>query len=172
MPVFGINECKNGWRTTEAKVWGNFQNTAWLSKLLYSGMKYRIWKKVPDFAWTLFLPHGLEIELIFAPHAAVFEIQANFQNSIFGHKIWNLKTGPKVAYVLLSTPGVEIKLIFALWTAVFDISVNFQNCLIWAWKLESEDRSQNCICNLFIPHGIKIKLIFLCGDRFRDTGRF
>ena len=74
--------------------------------------------------YTLFLPKGIEIELIFTPRVAVLEIWANF---IFGSEIWNLKKGPKVEYVLSFYPrGVANKLIFALRSAVFETWPNFQ----------------------------------------------
>ena len=83
----------------------------------------------------LFLPIGVEIELIFALQAAVSEIRADFQNChIFcGHETWNLKQVLEIAYGSSSYPcGVEIELVFALWAAVSVIQTDLQNCHIWS----------------------------------------
>ncbi len=45
-----------------------------------------------------------------------------FKISIFGHEIWNLKTGSTVGYVLSFYPrGSKLGLFFALWAAIFKI---------------------------------------------------
>ncbi len=54
---------------------------------------------------------------------------------------------------------IEIKLIFTLHTAVFEIRADFQKFYIWAWSLKFEERFQSCICTLFLPQGVAIKLI-------------
>ncbi len=51
-------------------------------------------------------------------------------------------------------------LIFALRAAVSEIEPNLQNFHIWACNLKFEERSQSCICTLFLPQGVKNKLIF------------
>ena len=94
---------------------------------------------------------------------------------ILGIKERRKHRGREVAHTL-STPGVEIELIFALpcvYVPQFEILADFLNFHIWTWNLEFEERSQSCICALFLPQGVKIKLFFCSTDRrFRDRGRF
>ena len=64
---------------------------------------------------------GVEIKLIFALRAAVFEIRANFQN--FHIWVWNLEfeeMSQSCICTLFLSQGVEIKLSFALRAAVFE----------------------------------------------------
>ncbi len=49
-------------------------------KIAIFGHETWLLAKVPEVAHTPFLPQGVEIELIFALHAAVSELQADFQN--------------------------------------------------------------------------------------------
>ena len=44
--------------------------------------------------------------------------------------------------------------------AVSEILADFLNFHIWAWNLEFEETSQSCICTLFLPQVVEIKLIF------------
>ncbi len=68
-----------------------------------------------SFIWTLFLPQGVKIELIFALRPAVSEIRADFEN----YHIWarsdemtyDLSTS---VWTLFLAQRVEIELIFAL----------------------------------------------------------
>ena len=52
----------------------------------------------------LFLPEGVEIELIFALRTTVSEIRANFQITIFGHETWQVDKVPEVALILSFYP--------------------------------------------------------------------
>ena len=89
--------------------------------------------EVPEVAYILFYPQGVEIELIFAQRAAVSNIWANFKIAIFGHETRPLAKVPEVStYDVFLPQGVEIGLIFPLWEAVSKIRANFQNCHIWA----------------------------------------
>ena len=58
---------------------------------------------------------GVNIKLIFALRAAVFETQFDFHNFIFGHEILNLKKGAKVAYVLSFYPKASKVSLFSLY---------------------------------------------------------
>ncbi len=61
----------------------------------------------------VFLPHGVEIELIFALRVAMSEIWAKI--AIFGHEIGNWKKKfQKLHMYPVSPPGVEIVVIFVL----------------------------------------------------------
>ena len=117
---------------------------------------------------------GVEIELIFALRAAVFEIQANFPNC---HTwAWNLVTDKRFrssTYTLFLLQGFETELNFALQAAVSEIRANFPNCHIWAWNLLTDKRFRSCIYTLFLPQVVEIELIFaLRAVVFRDTGHF
>ncbi len=46
--------------------------------------------------WTLLLPQGVKIRLIFTLQAVVSEMQTNFENCLFGHETWNLKKFKKL----------------------------------------------------------------------------
>ncbi len=48
------------------------------------GMKLGHWPKCQSCTYTLFPPQGVKIELIFALHAVVSEIQVDIQN----HHMW------------------------------------------------------------------------------------
>ncbi len=50
---------------------------------------------------------------------------------------------------------------------------DFLNFHIWAWNLEFQERSQSCMCTLFLPHGVESKLIFdLLAAVFKIRGDF
>ncbi len=118
---------------------------------------------------------GLKLSLFLLYHVCTsrsfWDIGWFFKISIFGHEIWNLKKRPKVAYVLFLPQGVEIKLIFAIREDVFEIRDQFSNFhYIWAWNLEFEERSQSCICTLFLPLGSKLSLFLLYRQPFSRYG--
>ncbi len=66
-----------------------FRDTGRFWKLPYLGMKPEIWKSARNCLWTLFLPQGVEIKLIFALWVAVSEIQPDFENCHIWR--WNLE---------------------------------------------------------------------------------
>ncbi len=47
---------------------------------------------------------------------------------------------------------------------------DFQNFHIWAWNPEFGERSQSCICTLFLPQGVEIKLIFALRATVSEIG--
>ncbi len=60
-----------------------------------------------------------------------------------------------------------------LLAAVSDILADFLNVHIWTWNLELGERSQSCICTLFLPRRVEIKLIFaLRAAFFKIRGDF
>ena len=70
---------------------------------------------------THFLPHRVEIELIFALRVAVSGT-ISFKIAIFGHETWNLKkSAGSCIWTIFLPHWVEIELIFGLRTAVFEI---------------------------------------------------
>ncbi len=80
----------------------------------------------------------------------------------FGIKERRKHRGREVAHTL-STPGGWNWAHFGSTMCVgpqFEILADFLNFHIWACNLEFEERTQSCICTLFLPQGIKIKLIF------------
>ncbi len=84
-----------------------FRDMSQFSKFPYLGMKSGIWRKVPKL--LSFYPGGSKLSLFslygqpFSRYWLVFEI------SIFGHEIWNLKTGPKsCTYTLFLPQGSKL----------------------------------------------------------------
>ena len=80
--------------------------------------------------YSLSIPRGSKLSLFslygqpFSRYGPIFKI------SIFGHEIWNLKTGPKVAYVLSFYPrGSKLSLFllygqpFSRYGLIFNISI-------------------------------------------------
>ncbi len=61
---------------------------------------------------------------------------------------------------------VPFKLIFALQTAVVEIQGNFKNAIFGheIWNLKKNPKS--CMCTLFLPYGVEIKLLSLYGQPF------
>ncbi len=69
----------------------------------------------------------------------------------------------KVAYTLSTPVGwnwAHICSTMCLGVAVSEILADFLNFHIWAWNPEFEERSQSCICSLFLSQGVEIKHIF------------
>ncbi len=105
------------------------RDTGQFSKLPNLGMKLSHWPKYLAIGqssrsciYTIFLPQGGELRLIFALRAAVFAIQAYFQNCHIW--AWNLVIGRSsrsCTYTLFLPHGVEIELIFGLRAAVSEI---------------------------------------------------
>ena len=81
--------------------------------------------------YTFYLPHGVEIELIFALQARGSNIWPIFKIAIFGHEIWPLAKFRTCTYIVSLPQGVEIELIFTLWAAISEIRADFQNCHIY-----------------------------------------
>ncbi len=104
-----------------------------------------------------FVPHGVGIELIFAPQAAVFEIWTDFQ--IFHIWAWNLEEErPESCICSLFLPQLGRNWAYFRSTGSRFRDTKFQNFHIWTWNLELEEITQSCICTLFLPHGVEIKL--------------
>ncbi len=82
---------------------------------------------------TLFLPNGVEIELIFALRAAVSDILAGFFSTLpyLSIKLGHWQSSRSCTYTLFLPKGFKIELIFVLWATVSDILTVFQNCHIW-----------------------------------------
>ncbi len=155
-----VEKCwKFGHRTTEAKVWGDFQDTAWLS--------IRAWnvefeKGFRRCIWTLFLPHGVEIELIFWSTGSRFRDTGQFKKiHIWARSLKFEDRSQSCIWTRFLPHGVEFKLayIFALRTAIFEI---FN---IWAWNLEFEERSAKLhMYSLSTVGGSKLSLFSLYGQ--------
>ncbi len=117
--------------------------------------------KMPDVAHIPFLPQGGEIKLIFALRAAVFEIQADFQNCpIFE---WNLATGQNArccTYTLFLPRGSKLSLFlfyglrFSRYGLILKIAIFGHE----TWPLAKMADVAH-ICS-FYPRGVEIKLIF------------
>ncbi len=112
---------------------------------------------------TFFLPQGVEIKLIFALQAAIFEIRTDFPN--FHIWAWNQIWRQDSFYPI----GSKLSLFFTLWAAVSEIRTDFQNCHIWAWNLAI---GQSCTYIFFLPQGVGIELIFALRAAVSDTGQF
>ncbi len=119
-----------------SEIWANFQNChIWAWNLTISQIS-------GSCTYILFLPEGIEIELIFAPQAAVSEIRADFQ--ICHIWVWNMaiaQSARSCTYNLYIPFLSLIQLIFALWAAVSEIRTDFQNCHIWVLALVQSSRS-------------------------------
>ena len=118
--------------------------------------------------YSLFLPQGFEIKLIFALRASIFEIRANFQN--FRIWAWNLEyKGPKVAYVLSFHPKKSRLSLFLLYGQSFlRYGPIFKIPLFGheIWNLKKGPKVAYVLS--FYPKGAEIKLIFALRSRFRD----
>ena len=93
--------------------------------------------KVPEAAHipVLFLPQGVEIELIFALWAAFHEIQADFQTCHIW--AWNLAIGQSsrsCTYTLFLPQGIKIELSFGLQAAASEIRTYCQNSQGQMWR--------------------------------------
>ncbi len=118
-----------------------------VSEILADFLNFHIWAWDLEFEETtqscirtLFLPRGVEIKLIFALRAPVFEIQADFQNF---HYIWpcNLEfeaRSQSCICTLFLPQGIKIKLYFALRAAVSRYGPIFKVAMFghetWTWK--------------------------------------
>ncbi len=153
-----------------------FWDTAQASKLPYLGMKLGHWQRSRSCAYALFLPQGVEIQLILNLWAAVSETRTDFQNCYI--RAWNLVTmgHPEVAYILSLPQGVKIELIiFALYAAVSEIRADFQNCHMGI-KLGYCQKFQELHTYIVHVHSFysmesKLSLFSLYRQWFRDTGR-
>ncbi len=67
---------------------------------------YEPWPLARSCTYALFLPQGVEIELIFALQAAVSEMLCGliFKIAIFGNKTWPLAKVPEIVYLLPKLP--------------------------------------------------------------------
>ena len=75
------------------------EDTVRFSKIAIFGHETWLLAKLPAVAlYTLFLPQGVEIELIFAPQAVVSEIRSNFQNCHIWAETWQMAKVPENAY--------------------------------------------------------------------------
>ena len=109
--------------------------------------------------YNIFLPNGVEIELLFALRAAVSKIQANYKIAIFEHETCQLAKIPKVAHTFSFYPKGSKLMLFSL---PWDMG-RFSYCHICAWNLAIDKSSKSCTCTLFLPQGVKIELIYaLC----------
>ncbi len=141
-----------------------FRDMGWFFKIAL----FEYWYESSTYMYTLFLPPGVVIEVIFTLCTAVSEKQADFQNCY--NWAWNLVLAkvPELAHIgtilklnLFSlywrrflryrpivkiipiSQGVEIELIFILWATVSRIQADFQNCHIWAWNLSIGQSSRS-----------------------------
>ena len=109
MLVCGIKEWKN-----QSSVWEPFPRYSVIIKIAILGYENEVlFEKIyRSCIWTLFLPQGVKIELIFALRAAVSEIRADFQN--WRIWAWNLefeKSTRSCIGTIVLPQGVEIELI-------------------------------------------------------------
>ncbi len=94
---------------------------------------------------THFLPHRVEIELIFALRVAVSGT-ISFKIAIFGHETWNLKkSAGSCIWTIFLPQGVEIVLIFALPAAFTEISSDFHYYQLFRSNLEFEKRARRFV---------------------------
>ncbi len=94
-----------------------------------------------SFTYALFLPQGVEIELIFALRTMVYKITADFQNCYIGHESFPLAKVPEVGHALSLYPEEgEIELNYSIWPVISEIWANSQNyhTSIWAWMVISQ----------------------------------
>ncbi len=151
--------------TPRAQIWAylrcmgsGFRDTDRYSKLPYLGMNLAIGQSSRSCTYTLFLPQGVEIELIFTLRAAVSEIQADFQHCHIW--TWNLAIGQSSSsctYNFFLPQGVEIELIFALRAAIYEIQGNFQNIVYILPKLRPSP---------------KVHSVCSTAGHFQDIGKF
>ena len=83
------------------------------------------------------------------------------------------KSSRSCTYTLFLPQEVEIKLIFAPQKAVSEIWADFQilkSFKSWSWNLDFEERSQSCICTLFLPRGLNLSLFSLYRQPFSRCG--
>ena len=148
-----------------------FWDTGHFSKLPYLSMKLGHWPKFQSCTYTVFLPQGGEMELVFALRAAVSEIGPIFKIAVFEHETWPLANVPEVCtYTLFLPQGVEIYLIFTIRAAVSEIWADFQNCHIWAWNLAIGQSARSCTYILHLPQGGRNWAYFCSmGSGFRET---
>ncbi len=127
------------------------------------------------FALRLFLPQGVEIELIFALRAAVSEIQADFQNC---HILaWNLAIGQssRIAHILASfyPKGSKLSPFFCSTGASiqadfkFEIQADFQNLRHETWPLAKVPEVAHIPS--FYPKGSKLSNIWRSSGRERGS---
>ena len=120
-------------------------------------------KRSGSCTYTLFLPQGVQIELIIHLRAVVSEVhvRANFHTCHIW--AWNLTIGQSsrsCTYTLFLPHRVEIEFIFPLRAAVSGIRADFQNCHISVWNLAIGQSFRSCTYNLFLPQRAEIQLIF------------
>ncbi len=115
---------------------------------------------------TLFLSHGVEIELIFALQAAFLSYGSIFKISLFRHDIWNLKKVSKFAYVLSTPWGSKLILLllygqlFSRYGQIFKISMFGHEI----WNLKTGPKVAYVFP--FYPNGSKLILFWLYGQPF------
>ncbi len=124
--------------------------------------------------YTLILPQGVEIELIFAVQAAVSEIRANFQNC----HIWacNLAIAkvPEVAHIpTFYLKGAKSSLFslyrlrFLRYGPIFKIAIFGHE----TWPLAKVPEVAHLVS--FYPRGVDISAYFcFTGSGFQDMGQF
>ncbi len=69
----------------------------------------------------MFLPQGVEIELVFALRAADSKIRAIFKIIIYGHETWNLKKVLEVVYGTSFYSGGQKLSLFLLYGQRFPV---------------------------------------------------
>ncbi len=111
--------------------------------------------KIPEVAHTLFLPQGLEIELILALQTAMSEILADFQN----FHIW---AGiPEVAHILSVYPKWWKLSLFLLYGQRFPRNGPIFKIAIFGhetWQVAKVPEVANI--QTFYPYVVKIELFF------------
>ena len=141
-----------------------FQDTGRFSKFSYMGINFR------SCIYTLFLPQGVEIELIVALWAAVSEVQANFQKLPYlGMKLGKWPKFQKLHIYPLSTPGGRNWGYFLLYGQRFPrYGPSFKIPIFGheTWQVASGQSSRSCTYTLFLPQGWTLNLFLLYGQRF------
>ena len=146
-----------------------FSYTARFSKFPYLGMKLGHWPKCQKLKYTLFLPYGVEIELIFALWAAVSERRADFQNCHIW--AWNLAIGQRSSswtyknYSLFIPGGQNWVFCSGLrYGSIFKIVI-FGHKTVSLTKDPEVAHIHSCY-----PRGSKSSLFSLYGQRFPKYG--
>ena len=107
---------------------------------------------------VVFLPQGVEIELIFALWALDSKIRDDFQNYI-----WAIDQS--FTYALFLPQGVEIELIFAVWATVPTYTPIFKIAIFghktWPWP-----KCQKLHIYSLYPRGSKFSLFSLYRQQF------
>ena len=137
-----------------------FRDTGRFSKLPYLGMKLAHWPQFQKMhIYTIFLPKGLEIKLIFTLRAGASEIQADFQNC----HIWEWKLNGQLAKVPEDTHSC-IHLFLPQGSKLSLLSLYARQQWACTWPLTNLPEVAHILA--VCPKGAKLNLFLSNGQRF------